>query len=893
MEAFILLAVLAVVVLVVGAIMGMTAHGRISRLEKQVKAMGNYIRANVDAKDAPDVSDIAAPVKAAPTDPIPQTERTARAAAKARAAEARLTAKTHPAKPSKPVKPVKPKRSFEEAMGAQWSVWVGGLALAIGAIFLIRFSIEAGVFTPRMRILMAGALGVALLGAGEYMRRRDGRLGKMLGAAQQAYVPGVLTAVGIIALLGAVYAAHALFGFIGPVLAFALLAGISLGALGLSLLHGPKMAGLGLAASLVTPFLIENDPPNFILLFGYLAIVGAAALTLAKKRNWEWLNIFTLFGLLGWTFVTIAAAKTSGSFIPWALFMAAIAAVNIWISKRHALDLARYQAKPYTWQHDPALAALWSAIASLIIIGAVDLSDFARLQFFVGIGIAAAAMVVGARWPHHRLHAIIGGGLGIALSLGLLIASGKDVSSHYLGMGIGGGFALCLLAIAAHYVTKATRIPRAIWAGIAGVFALGFASHLPYFIHSQMKPSQPVVFAIMGLGMALAIAYVWRKNKALQTAMSILAGTAAVAFIGAVWEIDVFYRPVMFAGAMAAAALIYRRAPIYGLRIIAPAFSGLVGLSALYLMGQGTEHVSTRVIANALWLHWAVPAVLAAATAWLLSRDKSDLWSEGLKGIALVFGALFTVYQIHHFMNGGDVTAGRFSLEEASLQVLTGLAVSLGGGLLGAKHLSKSSPRHAWLLPALAVIASIVTLGVFVFVVLLGKNPLFNGFVSVKGGVIFNTLLLAYLLPAIALAAIAYISRKTRPVAYVRLLAGLALISLMTYVTAMVRLGFKDGEKSLSIFRNWPDGMEMYAISAVWLILGIALLALGIKAKRKDVRLASAVVITLTVLKTFLIDMASLEGVLRAVSFMALGLVLIVIGRVYQRLLFSDKAELE
>jgi len=639
--------------------------------------------------------------------------------------------------------------------------------------------------------------------------------------------------------------------------------------------------GLGLAASLVTPFLIENDPPNFILLFGYLAIVGAAALTLAKKRNWEWLNIFTLFGLLGWTFVTIAAAKTTGSFIPWAIFMA---------------DLARYKAKPLAWHHDPALAAIWSAIAALIIFGAVDLSDFARLQFFVGIGFAAAAMGVGARWLHHRLHAIIGGGLGIALSVGFMVASGKEVSAHYLGMGIGGAFALGLLAVAAHYVathynTKAARIPGAIWAGIAGVFALGFASHLPYFIHSQMKPSQPIVFAIMGLGMVLAIAYIWRKNKSQQTAMSILAGTTALAFIGSVWEIDVFYRPAMFAFAMAAAALIYRRFPIYGLRIIAPVFGALVGLSALYLMGQGTEHVSERVIVNALWLHWAVPAALAAAAAWLLSRDTADIWSEGLKGIALVFGALFAVYQIHHFMNGGDVTAGRFSLEEASLQVLTGLAVSLGGGLLGAKHLSKSSPRHAWLLPALAVIASLITLGLFVFVVLLGKNPLFNSFVSVKGGLLFNTLLLAYLLPAIALAAIAYISRKTRPVAYVRVLAGLSLVSVMAYLTALVRLGFKDGEKSLSIFRNWPDGMEMYTISAVWLILGIALLALGIKAKRKDVRLASAVVITLTVLKTFLIDMASLEGVLRAVSFIALGLVLIVIGRVYQRLLFSEKAK--
>jgi len=54
--------------------------------------------------------------------------------------------------------------------------------------------------------------------------------------------------------------------------------------------------------------------------------------------------------------------------------------------------------------------------------------------------------------------------------------------------------------------------------------------------------------------------------------------------------------------------------------------------------------------------------------------------------------------------------------------------------------------------------------------------------------------------------------------------------------------------------------------------------------------MASAIVIVLTVFKAFFVDMASLEGVLRALSFVVLGVVLIVIGRVYQRLLFSNPA---
>jgi len=54
-------------------------------------------------------------------------------------------------------------------------------------------------------------------------------------------------------------------------------------------------------------------------------------------------------------------------------------------------------------------------------------------------------------------------------------------------------------------------------------------------------------------------------------------------------------------------------------------------------------------------------------------------------------------------------------------------------------------------------------------------------------------------------------------------------------------------------------------------------------------RLASAVVIALTILKAFLIDMSALTGVYRALSFMGLGLVLVTIGWLYQKILFRPQ----
>ena len=69
------------------------------------------------------------------------------------------------------------------------------------------------------------------------------------------------------------------------------------------------------------------------------------------------------------------------------------------------------------------------------------------------------------------------------------------------------------------------------------------------------------------------------------------------------------------------------------------------------------------------------------------------------------------------------------------------------------------------------------------------------------------------------------------------------------------------------------------------LVLGIGLLGFGLLRDNRFARLASAVYLVLAVLKVFIVDLANLEGVMRALSFIGLGLVLIGIGLVYQRLL--------
>ena len=52
-------------------------------------------------------------------------------------------------------------------------VWIGGLTLALGGFFMVRYSIEAGLLGPGVRTMLGGLFALALLLAGEWTRRKE------------------------------------------------------------------------------------------------------------------------------------------------------------------------------------------------------------------------------------------------------------------------------------------------------------------------------------------------------------------------------------------------------------------------------------------------------------------------------------------------------------------------------------------------------------------------------------------------------------------------------------------------------------------------------------------------------------------------------------------------
>ena len=125
-----------------------------------------------------------------------------------------------------------------------------------------------------------------------------------------------------------------------------------------------------------------------------------------------------------------------------------------------------------------------------------------------------------------------------------------------------------------------------------------------------------------------------------------------------------------------------------------------------------------------------------------------------------------------------------------------------------------------------------------------------------------------------------------RPAAYGNTIAAGALVLALAYVSFEIRRLYHGPVLAGGV----TSDVEQYTYSIAWLAFGVLLLGIGILVSSQRARLDSAVVIALTIGKVFLIDLSTLTGVYRALSFMGLGLVLVAIGWFYQKVLFRRPA---
>ena len=861
---------------------------RLSRLQEELEAFHGVVpQAPIGDAAPPARERHDTPEAAATTTPAPEPEAPPQPSAPVSVPEVPTGARP----------PVRP--SLEERLATRWAVWLGGFALALGALLLVRHSIEQGIFGPGVRIALAALFSLALVTAGEWFRRSERSF--PAEAIPTAHVPSILTAAGTVGAFGTAYAAHALYDFIGPAAAFVLLGAIAIATMLAAALHGPALAGLGLVGSLVAPLLVSSQTPSPWPLVIYLAVVAAAAYALARLRRWLWLAAAVVAGAFLWGLAI--GAGTNGIAGDWT------SALFVFTGLQLALAAAFMALEPHLATPDAEANPDWVAAAAL-----ATLSLLAALALFAGrfdaqwTIFAAVAMAVLALTSWRSAPAAAAAVLAGLVSLGAIWAwpgLTADPEPRLLAPAVAEVIrlpdnvsrfiifaAVSSLAIGL-FATLRLEHGRALPLATAALYALGaivpslLALVLVYLRVTQFDRSIP--FGLFSIVLAADFYIAAHRFGSLPEAHrtpatrlatgAFAAGVAAALTLGFVMVLERGYLTVAFAVTALTTAIVADRHQVPLLRPVVAAL-GFIVLGRLIwdprIMGSD---VGSWPVFNWLLIGYGVPAVAFLTAGLLLKRQREDLSVRICDALGVLFAGLLVFYEIRHALNGGDPLANASGHVEQGLFALMSLAFSF---VLMRLDLSRANPvfRFASLaFGALSAFFIVFGLGVV-------ENPLLNS-ERILGIPIFSSLLLAYLLPGAAAVLLARAAHGLRPQWFVVGIAVLAMALLFGYVTLEVRHLFQGDVIAVWKPTSQP---EIWSYSAAWLVLGLAFLGYGIVRGTKEPRLASAALVILAVVKVFLFDLTGTGGLWRALSVTCLGIVLIGIGVAYQKLIFAHPA---
>lgn len=817
-----------------------------------------------------------------------------------------------PPPPETPAPPARPLwRDLEESLASRWLIWLGGATMALAAAFFIKLSVEHGWLGPGVRVALGLVSGAGLIVGGEWLRRQPTQ--RAFAALHPDYVPMALTGAGLFAAFASVYGGYALFGLFDPLVAFALLAALSLSGVALSLLQGPFIAALGLLAGFATPILVSSGNPMAWGLFPYLLALNAAGVALVLWRGWGWLGWGTLVGAAGWPtlwlfqtwvddqgryddplavglYVTLSAAL----FLTPALLSRWIdaepvappppavgwrAALPAWLGRRrrHPLDrLAMTAARVFAvlmvdlvWTDGHGDAAL----ATLALFALGGLVAGRRVERLAGLG-WIAGLTVGAALLPWELPSLPLPPLplapdgrplveGVPAALADSVRRALWITAGFAGLFGVGGFVAML---------GARRV--ALWASLSALLPLALLAILYGLLSPDRSavewPAAAVALAALLVAATTPLARQRGARVDADLALAALAAGAVGAMtLGATMILRDAWLTVALAAQVPVLAWLERHFTLRELRRVA----FLVAVVVLARLALNPLVLEYKGIA---WIFYGygLPALgFLAAARWMRQApdDKADdLTVMVLEAGALIFTTLLASLAIHRWMVA-DLTDRPSSLVEASLHTLSWLGLAL---LLTVDRRWSLRPVARWgrrLLLALAAgMALIVHLG--------GFNPLWSG-ESVGDWLLVNRLLLAYGAPAALMTLILWVD----PLKAAELRrAASALVGAL--LAANLALEIRRVFQGPVLSGGGLSDAEWYSYSAAFLIVAVLLLVAALRFGWGGMRHVGLALLLAVVAKVFVSDMEGLTGLYRVASFLGLGVCLVGVGFLYQRL---------
>jgi uncharacterized membrane protein len=740
-------------------------------------------------------------------------------------------AKAPPPPPAPTPEPDPDRPSLESLIGARLPVWIGAVALVVAGFFLVRYAVEIGLLTPAVRTILAALFAVILVGASEAARR-------IPALAEDPRIAQALAGAGIASSYATLYIAAALYHLIGPLPAFVLMIGVTALGLFLALRHGPPTAALALAGGFVAPLVAGYDAAGIGPLLAYLGLFTAALFGLAIHRGWGWLALAATVVGFGWVNFLLVALEPTRLTGPAAFVI--------------ALALAATLALPRA-----GITSAWLRTAPLVA-GLVQLLIFAPALTFDGFAwsfyliLAAAALILAWRDERHLPGALAALGLSLVLLAAALVA--PDHGATFIAAPV---LALLFAASGLALLDRARSWAVIALGGIAG----------PVLLANLIEPSRLAdwQWALLELvAAALAFLVSWRRRTATDSfdpgliggalVAAILFATAAGQLVAIEWIGAIFALATIGLGLWARHTGDRALLTLPALGIAAMLFAAIEPildyalLIARSLAGEGVTYPLLPPPAEAL--RALVPLI---ATIALLAPDSRQF--ARLRKAALGTGITAALLLLYHLAKlplaiGSDM---RFE----SLGFIERAAIT--HALFAAAFALRTR------LPAIALPLFALALGRLIWFDLLVLNPLF----------VAQRVSLFPLALHAALAGFWLYRFLPQPLA-----ARAAIAAALVATLAAVRQAAHG-----SIITSPIGTGENYGYSAALLLLALAGLTLGIRSGSRDLRLAGLGLLTFVTVKVFLVDAAALDGLLRILSFLGLGIALIGIGWVYRRFL--------
>lgn len=764
-----------------------------------------------------------------------------------------------------------------------WFYAVSALSLALAGIFLVQYGAEHGLLPPAARVAAALVFGTVLIVAGEVIRRRfgDGE------DRSTAYLPSVFSGAGLVTLFGGVLAARLLYGLIGPETAFAGMGMVALAGLALGWYHGPLLAAIALVGAFSAPFVVGGSSDDPAWLYGYFGVVGLLGLGIDTVRRWAWISILSLVGAYATgVLLHMGDSATSAEFMLY-LTVIGVAAIVIPVRRLvpdHAGPMViaiLWRGKGGAWPEFPTRLAFGAMAATAGFLSITRTSGAA--EFWLGallLGGLTLALVLWARRAPALSDVTLfpaAGLLWFVFMHGISYAAVfRDFAATYSET-VEADYPLTvsllllmagLISLAAAWRSFRDPAHPGIWAGAGALFAPAMA----ILIDVGWRPAEVIgaypwalhAAALAGLMVVLAerFARVDGENR-LRMSLAVLSALSCLAFAFVI-ILSSAALTVALAVTVIVAAALDRRFGLYPMTWFICA--GVVTLGYRLVVDPGIGWALHLAALPDMLLAYGGTLAALVAGLWLLRGMERSLSRLMLDSAAWSTGGMLLSILFYRWLDG--LADDRALDSHWSM----GLNAAIWLGLSIAQLQRRSAGgRLQMVRSGLAGLFALIGVGALV-AGLTDSNPLINPWTApVLGPPVFNTLMVAYLVPAAVLALALW--RR------VGMSKNLKLLCIaMSVALALVWLGL-----TVRHFWQGADGMhldkgitqpELYTYTLTLLIIGAGLFYQSLARGSDLMRKAGLAVIGLAVAKVFLIDISGLGGLIRVFSLLVLGLAL-------------------